>query len=171
MKVLIPPYQLPRKETETRQTSKGKKNEISPLNGSNFSNQAETIESANSSSFLDILEEIVPSGSETTKDLNALWRELPDIEKRFLDLPSIENLNAYQKHIQTITKSVIDQNMRVETLSKRIKGEAKKIYHVVKIIDEKIQILAELIMNEENSAFKLLKSLTDIRGLLLDLQE
>ncbi|EMJ66905.1 YaaR family protein [Leptospira sp. P2653] len=171
MKVLIPPYQLPRKETETRQTSKGKKNEISPLNGSNFSNQAETIESANSSSFLDILEEIVPSGSETTKDLNALWRELPDIEKRFLDLPSIENLNAYQKHIQTITKSVIDQNMRVETLSKRIKGEAKKIYHVVKIIDEKIQILAELIMNEENSAFKLLKSLTDIRGLLLDIQE
>lgn len=125
----------------------------------------------NSSSFLDILEEIVPSGSETTKDLNALWRELPDIEKRFLDLPSIENLNAYQKHIQTITKSVIDQNMRVETLSKRIKGEAKKIYHVVKIIDEKIQILAELIMNEENSAFKLLKSLTDIRGLLLDIQE
>ncbi|EKR64421.1 PF03885 family protein [Leptospira weilii str. 2006001853] len=171
MKVLIPPYQLPRKETETRQTSKGKKNEIPSLNGSNFSNQAETIESANSSSFLDILEEIVPSGSETTKDLNALWRELPDIEKRFLDLPSIENLNAYQKHIQTITKSVIDQNMRVETLSKRIKGEAKKIYHVVKIIDEKIQILAELIMNEENSAFKLLKSLTDIRGLLLDIQE
>ncbi|EMM74560.1 YaaR family protein [Leptospira weilii] len=171
MKVLIPPYQLPRKETETRQTSKGKKNEISPLSGSNFSNQAETIELPNSSSFLDILEEIVPSGSETTKDLNALWRELPDIEKRFLDLPSIENLNAYQKHIQTITKSVIDQNMRVETLSKRIKGEAKKIYHVVKIIDEKIQILAELIMNEENSAFKLLKSLTDIRGLLLDIQE
>lgn len=52
-----------------------------------------------------------------------------------------------------------------------MKGEAKKIYHVVKIIDEKIQILAELIMNEGNSAFKLLKSLTDIRGLLLDIQE
>ncbi|AXR67547.1 YaaR family protein [Leptospira mayottensis] len=171
MKVLIPPYQPPRKETETRQTSKGKKNEISSLNGSNFSNQTEAIEPATSSSFLDILEEIVPSGSETTKDLNALWRELPDIEKRFLDLPSIENLEAYQKHIQAITKAVIDQNMRVETLSRRMKGEAKKIYHVVKIIDEKIQILAELIMNEGNSAFKLLKSLTDIRGLLLDIQE
>lgn len=141
------------------------------MNGSNFSNQTEAIEPATSSSFLDILEEIVPSGSETTKDLNALWKELPDIEKRFLDLPSIENLEAYQKHIQAITKAVIDQNMRVETLSRRMKGEAKKIYHVVKIIDEKIQILAELIMNEGNSAFKLLKSLTDIRGLLLDIQE
>ncbi|AOP35792.1 hypothetical protein A0128_19280 [Leptospira tipperaryensis] len=171
MKVLIPPYQAPRKETETRQTSKGKKNGVSSLGGGNSTNQTESIESAPSSSFLDILEEIVPSGSETTKDLNALWRDLPEIEKRFLDLPSIGNLETYQKHVQAITKAVIDQNMRVETLSRRMKGEAKKIYHVVKIIDEKIQILAELIMNEGNSAFKLLKSLTDIRGLLLDIQE
>ncbi|EKP12545.1 YaaR family protein [Leptospira borgpetersenii] len=171
MKVFIPPYQPPHKETETRQTSKGKKNGIFPLSGSNFSNQAEVIEPATSSSFLDILEEIVPSDLETTKDLNSLWRDLPHIEKKFLDLPSIGNLEIYQKHIKSITKAVIDQNMRVETLAKRMKGETKKIYHVVKIIDEKIQILAELIMNEGNSAFKLLKSLTDIRGLLLDIQE
>ncbi|EQA53239.1 YaaR family protein [Leptospira kmetyi] len=170
MKVLIPPYQPPRKETETKNASKSKKSSASSLNGGSSLNSAEAVENV-SSSFLDILEEIVPSGSETTKDLNALWRELPEIEKRFLDLPSIGNLEAYQKHIQAITKAVIDQNMRVETLAKRMKGEAKKIYHVVKIIDEKIQILAELIMNEGNSAFKLLKSLTDIRGLLLDIQE
>ncbi|EJO69906.1 YaaR family protein [Leptospira kirschneri] len=165
MKVIA--YQPPRKETETKNTSKNKKAGISSLNSLN---QSETVENI-SSSFLDILEEIVPSKSETTKDLNALWRELPDIEKRFLDLASIENLETYQKHIQAIIKAVIDQNMRVETLSRKMKGEAKKIYHVVKIIDEKIQILAELIMNEGNSAFKLLKSLTDIRGLLLDIQE
>ncbi|OOV40080.1 hypothetical protein B1J93_21225 [Leptospira kirschneri serovar Pomona] len=165
MKVIA--YQPPRKETETKGTSKNKKAGISSLNSLN---QSETVENI-SSSFLDILEEIVPSKSETTKDLNALWRELPDIEKRFLDLASIENLETYQKHIQAIIKAVIDQNMRVETLSRKMKGEAKKIYHVVKIIDEKIQILAELIMNEGNSAFKLLKSLTDIRGLLLDIQE
>lgn len=171
MKVLIPPYQPPRKETETKNTSKGKKNGVSSLNGGSSLNQSEAIESPSSSSFLDILEEIVPSGSEATKDLNALWRELPEIEKRFLDLPSIGNLEAYQKHIRAITKAVIDQNMRVETLARRMKGETKKIYHVVKIIDEKIQILAELIMNEGNSAFKLLKSLTDIRGFLLDILE
>ncbi|EMK24148.1 YaaR family protein [Leptospira kirschneri] len=165
MKVIA--YQPPRKETETKNASKNKKAGISSLNSLN---QSETVENI-SSSFLDILEEIVPSKSETTKDLNALWRELPDIEKRFLDLASIENLETYQKHIQAIIKAVIDQNMRVETLSRKMKGEAKKIYHVVKIIDEKIQILAELIMNEGNSAFKLLKSLTDIRGLLLDIQE
>ncbi|MDI7212817.1 YaaR family protein [Leptospira santarosai] len=170
MKVLIPPYQLLRKETETKNTSKNKKSEIASVSGMNFLNQTEEIETV-SSSFLDILEEIVPSGSETTKDLNSLWRELPDIEKKFLDLPSIGNLEVYQKHIKAITKAVIDQNMRVETLSRRMKGETKKIYHIVKIIDEKIQILAELIMNEGNSAFKLLKSLTDIRGLLLDIQE
>ncbi|EMO45494.1 YaaR family protein [Leptospira santarosai] len=170
MKVLIPPYQLLRKETETKNTSKNKRGEISSISGMNFLNQTEEIETV-SSSFLDILEEIVPSGSETTKDLNSLWRELPDIEKKFLDLPSIGNLEIYQKHIKAITKAVIDQNMRVETLSRRMKGETKKIYHIVKIIDEKIQILAELIMNEGNSAFKLLKSLTDIRGLLLDIQE
>ncbi|EMJ98053.1 YaaR family protein [Leptospira alstonii] len=170
MKVLIPPYQPPRKETETKNASKSKRNGVSSLSGRSSLNQPEAVENG-PSTFLDILEEIVPSGSETTKDLNALWRELPDIEKRFLDLPSIENLETYQKHVQAITKSVIDQNMRVETLAKRMKGEAKKIYHVVKIIDEKIQILAELIMNEGNSAFKLLKSLTDIRGLLLDIRE
>lgn len=165
MKVIV--YQPPRKETETKNASKNKKVGISSLNSLN---QSETVENI-PFSFLDILEEIVPLKSETTKDLNVLWRELPDIEKRFLDLASIENLETYQKHIQAIIKAVIDQNMRVETLSRKIKGEAKKIYHVVKIIDEKIQILAELIMNEGNSAFKLLKSLTDIRGFLLDIQK
>ncbi|EMG22497.1 hypothetical protein LEP1GSC150_5080 [Leptospira interrogans serovar Copenhageni str. LT2050] len=59
--------------------------------------------------------------------------------KRFLDFASIENLEIYQKHIQAITKAVIDQNMRVETLSRKMKGEAKKSITLLKSLMKKFR--------------------------------
>ena len=48
-------------------------------------------------SFLSILESIVPSDKEQTREINELWQKLPEMEKRFLASPSLENMNEYKK--------------------------------------------------------------------------
>ncbi len=39
--------------------------------------------------FLEILESIVPSDGENTKELNELWKDLPDLEKALIANPNL----------------------------------------------------------------------------------
>ncbi|MCB1177033.1 MAG: DUF327 family protein [Leptospiraceae bacterium] len=121
-------------------------------------------------SFLDILEAIVPSSKEETKEINSLWQKLPDIEKRFLKEPNQYNLTEYKNLIKDITNSILKNNMQMVQARRRGRAD-KKVLMSVKIIDENIQILAMTMLNPNNSAFSLLKQIEKIRGLLMDLKE
>lgn len=122
------------------------------------------------SSFLEILETIVPSTKEETREINLLWQKLPDLEKRFLKEPNQENLNLYKNLVKDITNAIIKNNMKLSQARQRGRSD-KKILMTVKIIDENIQILAMTMLNPANSAFHLLKQLERIRGLLMDIKE
>ncbi len=121
-------------------------------------------------SFLDILEAIVPSSKEETREINQLWQKLPDIEKRFLKEPNQENLNSYKTLVKEITSAILKNNMQLVQARQRGRSD-KKILMSVKIIDENIQVLAMTMLNPANSAFSLLKQIERIRGLLMDLKE
>jgi uncharacterized protein YaaR (DUF327 family) len=120
--------------------------------------------------FLEILEAIVPSSKEETREINQLWQKLPDIEKRFLKEPNQENLNSYKTLVKEITSAILKNNMQLVQARQRGRGD-KKILMSVKIIDENIQVLAMTMLNPANSAFSLLKQIERIRGLLMDLKE
>lgn len=122
------------------------------------------------SSFLEILESIVPSTKEETREINLLWQKLPEVEKQFLKEPNQENLNIYKNLIKDITNAIIKNNMKLSQARQRGRND-KKILMTVKIIDENIQILAMTMLNPANSAFSLLKQLERIRGLLMDIRE
>ena len=47
--------------------------------------------------FFDILESIVPSTEEGTRELNELWKDLPDIEKALIANPNHKNLRECNK--------------------------------------------------------------------------
>lgn len=135
------------------------------------SNVSKTEPSSDSkSSFLEILESIVPSTKEETREINLLWQKLPDIEKRFLREPNQENLNLYKSLVKDITNAILKNNMKLSQARQRGRSD-KKILMTVKIIDENIQILAMTMLNPANSAFSLLKQLERIRGLLMDIKE
>lgn len=120
--------------------------------------------------FLSILESIVPSDKEETREINELWQKLPEMEKRFLNLPSHDNLTEYKKLVKDITNSILKNNTQLVQAKQRGRND-KKILMTVKIIDENIQILASTMLSPQNSAFSLLKQLEKIRGLLMDLKE
>jgi uncharacterized protein len=130
----------------------------------------ETISSTRESSFLDILEKIAPSNSETTREINQLWQMLPETEKLFLKEPNQKNLDTYKNLIKDITNAILKHNIELVQARQRGRND-KKILMTVKVIDQNIQILATTMLSTNNSAFHLLKQLDRIRGLLLDLQK
>ena len=121
-------------------------------------------------SFLSILESIVPSDREETREINELWQRLPEMEKRFLNTPSQENLQEYKKLVKDITNTILKNNTQLSQAKQRGRND-KKVLMTVKILDENIQILASTMLSPQNSAFSLLKQLERIRGLLMDLKE
>ncbi|MCE9500273.1 MAG: YaaR family protein [Leptospira sp.] len=129
-----------------------------------------TMVTTSGNNFLNVLESIIPSNGEQTRELNNLWKDLPEVERKFLNLPSLENLQVYRKMVKEILNLIIEKNTKLE-MAKRRGSSDNKILMTVKIIDEKIQLLATTILNKSNSAFTLLKQLESIRGLLFDMTE
>jgi uncharacterized protein YaaR (DUF327 family) len=122
------------------------------------------------SSFIEILESIVPSDKEDTREINELWQKLPDSEKRFLKEPNNENLNQYKMLVKDIINAIMKSNTMLVQARQRGKND-KKILMSVKIIDDNIQLLAMTMLSPNNSAFNLLKQIEKIRGLLMDLKQ
>ncbi|GBF43435.1 hypothetical protein LPTSP2_27320 [Leptospira ellinghausenii] len=120
-------------------------------------------------SFLEILESIVPSGKEETRELNELWKDLPDLEKDLIKDPNHKNLESYKKHIKQIAELILKKNYKVMQAAQRGRNDQKDVRYV-KVVDEKLDLLAKTMFSPNNSAFVILKQLDEIRGLLIDLK-
>lgn len=124
----------------------------------------------NQPTFLELLEAIVPSDKDETREINELWQKLPDIEKKFLNEPNSYNLAEYKKLVKDILDAIMKNNTTLSMARQRGRND-KKILMSVKVIDENIQLLAMTMLNPANSAFSLLKQIEKIRGLLMDIKE
>ncbi len=122
------------------------------------------------SSFLSLLESIVPSTNEETRGINELWQKLPDVEKKFLNQPSSLHLEEYKKLVKDIIKEILKNNTKLVQARQRGRND-NKVLMTVKIIDETIHLLASTMLSSNNSAFSLLKQMEKIRGLLTDIKE
>lgn len=120
-------------------------------------------------SFLEILESIVPASGENTKELNELWKDLPDLEKKLISDPNHKNLNEYKEHIKQIASLILKKNYKIQQAPLRGRNDQRDI-RFVKIVDEKLDILARTMFSPSNSAFTILKQLDEIRGLLIDVK-
>ncbi|MCU0823300.1 MAG: YaaR family protein [Leptospira sp.] len=120
-------------------------------------------------SFLEILESIVPASEENTKELNELWKDLPDLEKKLISDPNHKNLNEYKEHIKQIASLILKKNYKIQQAPLRGRNDQRDI-RFVKIVDEKLDILARTMFSPSNSAFTILKQLDEIRGLLIDVK-
>ena len=118
------------------------------------------------SSFLSILESIIPSANEDSANLNRLWTELPDLEKSLIGSPTLDNLKVYTEQIQKILRIILQKNHKNVEVKRNPRSMTK--HTITKIVDEKLHLLATTIISKNNSAFELLKQTRDIRGLLAD---
>lgn len=102
-----------------------------------------------------------PEGS-----IEELLENLKDQEKLFLETQSEYEMNRYKALIQKIIKSILDEGLREKTLKRKKKNWGDFV--IIEKINTKILELTDAVI-KKNKAFNLLKTIEEIRGLILDL--
>lgn len=98
--------------------------------------------------------------------IEELLENLKDQEKRFLETQSEYEMNRYKALIQKIIKSILDEGLREKTLKRKKKNWGDFV--IIEKINTKILELTDAV-TKQNKAFNLLKTIEEIRGLILDL--
>jgi len=99
--------------------------------------------------------------------IEELMNELKDQERRFLDAQTLYELSRYKSLVQKILKSLLEEGFKTAALRRHRKDRADFI--IVQEINSRLLKLSEAV-TRNNPAFNLLKTVEEIRGLLLDLQ-
>lgn len=108
---------------------------------------------------------------ETDQSVNALMNDLRDQERRFTDTQSMEEMVKYKQLLQKILKILSSNNYQFETLKRYQRGNTppKQPFLIIKKINEKVDELARILVSSDNKAFALMRTVEEIRGLILDL--
>ncbi|PKL36257.1 MAG: hypothetical protein CVV44_18770 [Spirochaetae bacterium HGW-Spirochaetae-1] len=99
--------------------------------------------------------------------LDDLLSDLSDQEKRFLDSQSLYDLNRYKALVQKILKIVLEESIETRTIKRR-KSDNKADFLVADIINKKLLEITQN-LTRSNPAFNLMKTIEEVRGLILDL--
>ena len=98
--------------------------------------------------------------------IDKLMQDLKDQEKRFLEHQTENEMNRYKALIQKVIKSILAEGLKERTLKRKKKNWGD--YVIIDKINEKLLDLTDAI-TKQNKAFNLLKTMEEIRGLILDL--
>ncbi len=99
--------------------------------------------------------------------LDELMTDLNDQERHFLEKQNLYELNRYKAIVQKILKLVMQEGFRTITLKRNRRD--KSDFTVVEEINSRLMDITAAITHN-NKAFNLLKTIEEIRGLILDLQ-
>ena len=145
-------------KTDTRQqTREGIKTKVKTSSGgAKISTFAKELESRISLEFHGTIEE--------------LMTDLKKQEKRFLNAQSMYELEVYKAMVKKILKMILDGGFKTRKLNRTYReanmNRAEKT--VLDKIDENLIKLSQMI-TKSNDAFNLMKTIEEIRGLILDL--
>lgn len=98
--------------------------------------------------------------------IDQLMDDLRDQEKRFLQYQSDQELEKYRELVRKILSMILDEAFEEKTFKTRRKNWGD--YTIVEKINAKLLELTTAI-TRSNKAFDLMKTVEEIRGLLLDL--
>ncbi len=98
--------------------------------------------------------------------IDELLENLRDQEKQFLDKQTEYEMNRYKAIVQKILKSILAEALKEKTMKPKKKNWGD--YVIIEKINEKLLDITGAI-TRGNKAFDLLKTVEEIRGLVLDL--
>ena len=109
--------------------------------------------------------------TESNQAIDSLMNDLREQERRFVDLQTQVELEKYKKLLQRVLKMLSDGNYQSEKLRRPRRGNIQREpYLIIKKINEKVDDLARALVSRDNKAFALMRTLEEIRGLILDLR-
>ncbi|MCB1172022.1 MAG: DUF327 family protein [Leptospiraceae bacterium] len=123
------------------------------------------------SPFQSLLEEVLPASTPQSADLQDLWLELPAVERDLLEHPSNANLDRYRQTVLQIAREVLQQNVKVRKVFRQNSRKEKVELTLLEFVNHKLRKMAEAILNPDLPAFYLLRTTSEIRGVLLDYRQ
>ncbi len=107
---------------------------------------------------------------EYSGSIDELLSSLRDEERRFLKSQTLTDLNNYKSLVKKILRLILDEGFDTSTLkrSRREKAKGKLDFTVIREIDEKLLAITTAI-TKKSRGFNLMKTVEEIRGLILDL--
>jgi len=99
--------------------------------------------------------------------IDVLMDELREQERRFIDMPNLYEMSRYRSLVQKILKEISNESFHIKELNAKSR-HSEKIYTVVETVNDKLLELSEAI-TKGSPAFALMKTMEEIRGLILDL--
>ncbi|MDR3237353.1 MAG: YaaR family protein [Spirochaetia bacterium] len=104
---------------------------------------------------------------QASEGINDLLDELHDQEKRFADSMSFYEMNRYRSLVQKILKKINHESLNLKEYKIRHGGK-DKIDTIIETVDQKLLELSSAI-TKGSPAFALMKTMEEIRGLIIDL--
>ncbi|WKC57818.1 YaaR family protein [Borrelia sp. P9F1] len=102
--------------------------------------------------------------------IKSMLDEINDIGEKLLSEPSRQNVILYKKTISEFLSVVVSSSVSLKEQKGGSTGELKRPkYCIIKIINEKLDKLAYSVLQNQGSQIKLLSSLEEIQGLLVNL--
>ena len=152
------------------QNNQTKQEKLKSLSSSNIKTNIKTKKNFISTQFQDMMDEVLPPEELSNFDLNKLWKNLPQAEKNLINTFSQKNLDTYKNLVIQIAKLTLKRNTKVEMMKRNRSSDDHVVQSIIKVIDERLQKMVNLMHSKENTAFAILKSIEEIRGLLIDLK-
>jgi uncharacterized protein YaaR (DUF327 family) len=99
--------------------------------------------------------------------IDELMNDLKDQERKFLDSQTQYELQRYKSLVQKILKTILDEGYKTGTIKRQRRDRAD--FTIVEKINTRLLEMSAAV-TRHNKAFDLLKTIEEIRGLLLDLE-
>jgi len=89
--------------------------------------------------------------------------------RRFKDSPTYYNLVKYKQVVRAVLKALIENSFQVDEHSFHDHRGRRRLFVLVRSIDDKLEELTRLFLANQLSALELVARLDEIRGMLIDL--
>jgi len=127
------------------------------------SKKSQKIESDFQKGFIETLEDIQVSDLE--RALQATIKEVVDLGNNLIRSPTTQNFHEYREAVKSFLKLI---EKRLYIVDKNFSPQ-EGLYMVAREVDEKLQQIAESLIDMEKSALNLSAKIETIYGLLMDL--
>jgi len=99
--------------------------------------------------------------------IDELLSDLSDQERRFVDQQTPYEMNRYKAMVQKLLKMILDESIDTKTIKRRARDN-RADWNVAEVINSKLLVISEAI-TRRSAGFNLLKTMEEIRGLILDM--
>lgn len=141
-----------------------KVNQTTPVNQTAPVNQPQSTDGSFKFTLISTIEE-----AELQEKLGGLMEAITEQGERLKKRRDIKDMRHYRELVKDFMNEVVNRSHKFNRENFLDRRGRHRVYGIVRLVDEKLDLLAKELVNDEQDVIKILGSIDEIRGLLIDL--